>query len=141
MDPKIGVASIIISNEKKILLGLRLGSHGSRTWAPPGGHLDFLESPAECATRETKEETSLDLGNVYPGPWTHDVFSSENKHYITLFMMSACKEGEVKVLEPNKCAKWVWFYWEALPMPLFLPMQSLIKLGHNIVTLQACIKD
>jgi 8-oxo-dGTP diphosphatase len=41
--PLIGVAVIVIK-EDEVLLGKRKNSHGSGTWAFPGGHLEFKES-------------------------------------------------------------------------------------------------
>jgi len=35
-------------------------------WAFPGGKLEGDETPAEAATRETKEETDLDVTNLQP---------------------------------------------------------------------------
>lgn len=36
--------------------------HGKfRKWMPPGGHVDENEIPEECAVRECKEETGLDV--------------------------------------------------------------------------------
>ena len=46
--PKVGVG-VIVRREGRILLGKRKGSHGENTWAPPGGHLEFMESVEECA--------------------------------------------------------------------------------------------
>jgi 8-oxo-dGTP diphosphatase len=137
MQVRVGVAAIIIHENKKILLGLRKGSHGSQTWAAPGGHLEFNEDPIMCAKRESKEETGIEISDVYPGPWTNDIFTAENKHYITLFMIAKYHSGAVQLLEPSKCEKWEWVEWNALPQPLFKPLESLITLGHNIDSLQA----
>jgi 8-oxo-dGTP pyrophosphatase MutT (NUDIX family) len=32
-----------------------------KKWLPPGGHIEANEIPAECAIREAKEETGLDI--------------------------------------------------------------------------------
>lgn len=135
MSVRVGIASLIFK-DNKILLGMRKGAHGHLTWAAPGGHLEFNESPHDCAIRETKEETGLEISDVTMGPWTNDFFAAEQKHYITLYMLAKHKKGEPEILEPNKCEKWEWFHWEALPNPLFIPLQNLIGLGYNLRTLQ-----
>lgn len=56
-------------------------------WAFPGGHLEFGESYAECAERESLEETGLKVKAVKTAAFTNDVFASENKHYITIFVL------------------------------------------------------
>jgi 8-oxo-dGTP diphosphatase len=40
--PAVGIG-VLVRHNGKILLGKRKGSHGRRTWAPPGGHLEFEE--------------------------------------------------------------------------------------------------
>ena len=77
--PKIGIGVIIIK-DNKVLLGKRKSSHGKNSWAPPGGHLEFNEQIEECAIRETKEETNLEIKNLRIGPITNDIHKDEDKH-------------------------------------------------------------
>ncbi len=130
--PKVGVGVIVIK-DGKILLGKRKNAHGEGSWSFPGGHLELNESWEDCASRETKEETGVAIKNIRFGTATNDIFQAEEKHYITIFMLSDYDSGEVKVMEPEKCEKWEWFSWSQLPQPLFVPIQNLLKKGYNPV--------
>jgi len=123
--PKVGLG-IIIKKEDKILLGKRKNSHGEGDWCPPGGHLEFFETLEECAKRETKEETGLEVSELKFLAVTNDFFEKENKHYITIFMIAEA-EGELKVMEPEKCEKWEYFEIDNLPENLFKPFENLLK--------------
>ncbi len=126
---KIGVGVIVVRGSQ-ILLGKRIGALGSNTWNFPGGHLEWDESVFECARREVLEETGLtNLSNFRYGPYTRDVFTNENKQYITLFVLADCNQGEPKIMEPDRCERWEWFAWNELPKPLFLPITNLLKQG------------
>ena len=37
--------------------------------------------------------------------------------------------GEPERREPDKCVRWAWFDWAALPTPLFAPVQHLVDSG------------
>lgn len=128
--PRVGIG-VIIKKESKILLGLRKNSHGENTWAFPGGHLEFGESPEETAVREVKEETGLSIQEPRFTQLTNDIFIKENKHYITLFLEVDIREGEAQLLEAEKCEAWQWFSWEDLPSNLFLPITNLEKTGYR----------
>ena len=54
----------------------------------PGGHLDFGESFERCAVREVLEETGLSVNadSIQFLTATNDIMTSENKHYITIFV-------------------------------------------------------
>lgn len=127
---RVGVG-ILVVRQGKLLLGRRLGSHGAGTWSLPGGKLEYGESIEECARRELKEETGLDLGAVELGPYTNDVFSDVQEHYVTLFVLARNCQGEPVNLEPHKCEGWSWFSWSALPEPLFAPLESLRRSGFT----------
>jgi 8-oxo-dGTP diphosphatase len=124
--PRIGIGVIVIKG-KKVLLGKRKGSHGAQTWNFPGGHLDFGETPQECAQREVWEEAGIEIKDLKLGSYTNDIFKKEGKHYITIFVIAQYKSGRVKIKEPEKCEQWRWFTWNNLPQPLFLPIVNLLK--------------
>lgn len=128
--PKVGVAVIII-RDNQVLMGKRLGAHGSHTWNFPGGHLEYGESIEVCGKREVLEETGLIVRNIKLGPYTNDIFDTEGKHYITLFTLATNPIGEPQIMEPDKCTQWSWFSWDDLPQPLFLPIQNLLKQGFK----------
>lgn len=125
---RVGVA-VLVQRQGRVLMGRRRGSHGAATWALPGGHLEYGETPADCARRELAEETSLQATHLVPGPYTNDVFSAEGRHYVTLFLLAEVAAGDPQVLEPDKCEGWHWCDWHALPQPLFQPLQSLVASG------------
>lgn len=134
MSPQVGVG-VLIFREGKLLLGRRKGSHGSGDWSAPGGHLEFGESPEDCARREVLEETGLVLGELNNGAFVSDVFPEVNKHYITLLLVAQDPQGEPQTREPEKCEGWQWFAPENLPQPLFAPLRTWIA-RDGLVALQ-----
>jgi 8-oxo-dGTP diphosphatase len=125
---RVGVG-VLIFRGRRLLLGLRRGSHGAGTWAPPGGHLEFGETPEACARREALEETGLTLGTLARGPYTVDAFPEAGRHYVTLFVIAESADGEARAMEPERTAAWEWHDWDALPAPLFAPLASLRAQG------------
>jgi 8-oxo-dGTP diphosphatase len=126
LRPRVGIG-VLIFRGNCVLLGRRRNAHGAGDWAPPGGHLEFGESPEACATREVREETGLQISTVRLGAVTNDIFPAEHKHYVTLFMIAEAPVGDAVILEPDKCEEWRWFEWRNLPAPLFLPLQHLLQ--------------
>ncbi|XP_045823468.1 nudix hydrolase 1 isoform X1 [Trifolium pratense] len=137
--PRVAVV-VFLLKDRSILLGRRRSSSvGDATFALPGGNLEFGESFEECAAREVKEETGLDLGQNYKIEYltvTNNVFLDQPKkcHYVTIFMrvvLDPQDEQLVLNLEPEKCDGWDWFNWENLPQPLFWPLQKMLKGGFD----------
>ena len=98
-----------------VLVGTRKGSHGSGMLAFPGGHLEMNESWAECAIREVKEETNLDIIDLKFVHVTNDpcIAGNPDKHYVTIFTGAgiANDSAELQNLEPHKCESWNWMPW------------------------------
>jgi 8-oxo-dGTP diphosphatase len=129
--PQVGVG-VIVEESGRILLGKRKGSHGAGTWSPPGGHLEFGESVEACALREVLEETNLVIKNLRLGPFANNVFETEKKHYVTVFVIATPASGTLTNREPQKCEGWAWFPWRSLPEPLFAPLVTLRGQGFDL---------
>ena len=92
--------------------------------------MEWNESVAECAARELFEETGLKIpaSEFRKLTYTNDVFTNEDKHYVTLYMEVRWENNEEPwIMEPTKCSEWVWT--ETAPEPLFLPVQNLLREG------------
>ena len=126
--PGVGMG-IFVFKDGKFLMGIRKNPHGIGKWALPGGKLEFNEELEDCARREVKEETGLEIKNIRFKAITNDMFKNEDKHNITIFMISDWLSGEPRVMEPNKCEEWKWISKDNIPEPLFLPLINLRKRG------------
>src|SRR5919108_4962563 len=123
--PQVGVA-IIITKDDKVLLMKRKGPHGHGTWSTPGGHLDFGEALEYCAAREAKEEVGVDVLDIRFRSVTNDIFESEGQHYVTIWMEGKLV-GEPRIAAEREVEEIGWYAWDALPRPLFLPLENLVK--------------
>jgi 8-oxo-dGTP diphosphatase len=124
--PQVGVG-VFIWKDDKFLMGQRVGSHGSGTWAVPGGHLEFGESWEECAKREVMEETGLVIKDAHLVAVTNDIFKNERKHSITLWIYADWQSGEPSIQEPDKFVDQRWCTFKTLPAPLFEPCWANLR--------------
>jgi len=122
--PLVGVGVLIIRNGK-VLLGKRKGSHGEGAWCLPGGHLEYGESFENAAKREVFEETGLKIDGLEVISVSNDIMYG--KHYVTIGLKPALVEGDVKLKEHDKAEEWDWFEFDALPEPLFVASERIIK--------------
>jgi 8-oxo-dGTP diphosphatase len=123
--PQVGTA-MILTKDNKVLLMKRKGPHGTGTWSTPGGHLDHGETLEGCAARETREEVGVDVVDIRFLAVTNDIFEESGKHYVTIWLEGR-PVGEPVIAAEKEVEEIGWFAWEALPQPLFLPLENLVK--------------
>ncbi len=131
--PKCGVV-VLVLKDGKALLGKRMGAHGANTFAFPGGKLEWDESFADCAKRETREEAGIEIGNIRFLRLLN--FKAYGKHFVDIGLVADWVAGEPKIMEPEKCAGWEWHGLDKMPEPLFNGCQSCIdayKGGVNYI--------
>lgn len=123
--PYIGVAVLVWQGDK-LLLGQRIDANTAPVWQFPGGHLESGETVLQCAAREVKEETGLEINHAEHAGFSNEMISMGEREYITLFVSSSTS-GKPRVMEPDKCQSWQWFCYDQLPAPLFLPIINFLK--------------
>lgn len=121
---RVGVGAFVLasrdepSGNPRFLMSKRLGSHGAGTYALPGGHQDYGESPEQCAAREVWEETGLTVSSssVRFLTMTNDYMPEEGRHYVTLFVVCVREDenAEPAIMEPDKSEGWEWVSWNDL---------------------------
>lgn len=129
--PKTGIA-VMIMKEGKVLLGKRKGAHGAGDFAFPGGKLEWWESFEDCAKREVREETGIEIHNIKFLRLLN--FKFYDKHFVDVGLIADWKSGEPKVLELEKSEEWAWYDLDNLPSPLFKGCESCVeayKTGKN----------
>ncbi|MFA6105263.1 MAG: NUDIX domain-containing protein [Patescibacteria group bacterium] len=123
--PKVGVGIMVLKNGK-VLFGQRKNAHGDGEFSFPGGHLEHGESIIDCAKRETKEETGIEIENV-----RLLCVSNEKKylpkHYLNIGLIADWKSNEPKITEPDKYIKVGWYDLENLPKPRFEVVDNYLE--------------
>ncbi len=129
---KVGVG-VMILKDGKVLLGKRKGKHGAGEYAWPGGHFEYMESFEDCARREVKEETGMEIDNVRFLRLLN-LKAYAPKHYVDIGLIADWKSGEPQLTEPEKCEVWDLYDLDKLPTPLFKTLETYIeayKTGKN----------
>ena len=120
----VGIGVMIVKDEQVLLLK-RKNENGMGTWCFPGGRLKFNESFFECAVRETKEETGIDIQPSGVISVSNNL--EYNMHYITIGVLARVSFGEPRVLDSENFVDIGWFGIYDLPAELFPATEKIIS--------------
>ncbi len=87
---------IVISSEGKILL-VRHRKGNRQYWVLPGGRLEYGETFEECAVREIKEETGLDVEVVRFLFLSEAIAPDRSRHIVNVYLKAKEIGGVLKV--------------------------------------------
>lgn len=116
----VGLGALIQNEEGQILL-MRRGPTAKNergSWALPGGTLDFGETLQEGIKRETREELGIEIAITGMLPAFDHIIQEESQHWVTNIFLAKITEGIPKILEPEKCDTFDWFFFDELPSPM-----------------------
>lgn len=117
---KPAAAVALFDGDARILL---LRRKDSDKWTMPGGTMDFGESLVQCALREVREETGLDIEingliGTYTDPNILIAYSDgEIRQEFTLVYAGEIKSGNLTIDHESKEAVWVSIA-DGLSLPL-----------------------
>jgi len=101
-------------------------------WTMPGGTLDFGESLTDCATREAREETGLQIRitgliGTYTDPHILIAYSDgEVRQEFTFVYAAEIEAGDLKIDDESKEASWVSLK-SAIELPLAESQRRRLK--------------
>jgi ADP-ribose pyrophosphatase YjhB (NUDIX family) len=126
--PSVGVGVIIENALGEILVGKRKGSH-SPYYSIPGGHLEMGETFEEAAKKEVFEETGIKVNTSRIISITNNLetYREEGIHHVSVILHTKDYSGIPKVIEKDKCEKWIWVRPNNLPTPHFEPSRLGIR--------------
>eukprot|EP00347_Sterkiella_histriomuscorum_P022712 403337443 len=116
----VGVRVLIINEKDQVFLGRRLDTK-DKLYGTPGGHLEYSESFAQCASRELYEELNI----LIPESNLHylttlNVIKKSNDydqaklHYLNIFMVTFINIDLAQNIinqDQHKCEEWEWLEW------------------------------
>ena len=114
--PAVTADCIVFTKEStpKVLLIERGSDPFKGCWAFPGGFLDMDETTDECAIRELKEETGLEVTDIQQIGTYSKVDRDPRGRTITVAYL-AVVESPMEVKGQDDAAKAQWFPIDALP--------------------------
>ena len=133
---KTGVG-VLIRCRNCILLGHRTvtavdtgGIYEPGSWTLPGGKQEFGEKILECAFREVKEETGIEISDLRVFGVGDDI--ALDRQYLTVWVevldfLNSEEFPEVQVMEPDKQDVWKWFSLSELPDNIYSPSEKFIN--------------
>lgn len=118
--PAVTADCIVITREEepKVLLIQRANEPYKGCWAFPGGFMDMDETTEQCAIRELKEETGLDVSDIKQIGCYSKVDRDPRGRTLTVAYL-AIIDKPVEVTGLDDAVKAEWFSLSALPQLAF----------------------
>lgn len=121
------------SGQFEVLLGKRSVPHGYGKWAIPGGRLEEFDANFEdCATREFREETGIDLKNLLTRKMAVRCIDVPLYHWKTIMVLTW---GYFPEFKPSEFSELSWF-----PISTVSKQNLWIKLNRELKAFNKLVK-
>lgn len=124
--PRVGVGTLIQNERGEVLLTLRKRAPEAGCWSITGGKVEFMETLAQTAIREAKEETGLDIELLELLCVTDHIVKDEQQHWVSPAYLAKITGGTLSNPEPDKTEAVQFFTLSELPSNLTLTAQNAI---------------
>ena len=126
---KVGVGVMVRNGKGEVLMGLRgrQAKNEKGKWNFPGGELEFGETIAECAVRETMEEYGIEVRPKRLLKVVDHILPDERQHWVNPIFEAEIVKGEPKLMEPHKIEKLGWFAVGKLPDNITANLKDLFR--------------
>lgn len=94
--PTTRISVVVLSRDEKILL-VRHKKGNQKYWVLPGGRLEYGETFEECAVRELKEETGLDVEVERFMFLSEAIAPDRSRHIVNIFIKARVIGGTMKL--------------------------------------------
>lgn len=94
--PTTRVSVIVVTDEQKILL-VRHRKGNRLYWVLPGGRLEYGETFHECAVRELKEETGLDIEIEKFLFLSEAIAPDRSRHIVNIYLKGRITGGTMQI--------------------------------------------
>ena len=122
--PQVGVGVALVRGGRVFLARRRRG-HGAGTWASAGGHLEYGETPEQCARREAREELGVTVTTLRIICVSNIL--AYDRHYLDLEFLADIGNQEPRPqTAAGELGAYGWFPLTSPPQPLSEPMRRPI---------------
>ncbi|HEY9898145.1 MAG TPA: NUDIX hydrolase [Pantanalinema sp.] len=97
--PRIRVCTVLPQDDHLLMVRHRKGDKSY--WMLPGGGLDFGESFEQCAIREIKEETGLDIAIERMLYLSEAICPRGSRHVVNIYLLGRIEGGVIAVPEED----------------------------------------
>ncbi len=123
----VGVGAFILNDNNELLLQKRAVPAEKDHWCIPGGRLELFETLENAVIREAKEETDLDIEVLKIMGVCNHIIKEEEAHWIATSYLCKIKNGEPKIMEPDKASDMKWFSLDKLPDKLTITTKKALE--------------
>lgn len=126
----IPVSHLILIRDNKILLSRRFNTgYEDGNYSVVAGHLDGNETFTAAMVREAKEEAGIDITveDLEVVHVMHRKSPPVTNERVEFFLKAEKWQGELKIMEPDKCDDLKWFLIDNLPVNIVPYIKSAIE--------------